>query len=86
MTACCETESKTHIIPLWFPIVSTSYTIDRLEICACLILTDLYLECSYEDLLCIFADRKNVGFLLPFSYRLNKKLNITFRTLCSGKH
>ena len=36
-TECCETDSKTHSIPRWFRIVSTSYTIDLLEICACFI-------------------------------------------------
>ena len=37
LTACRETESKTHSIPLWFLIVSTSYTVDPPEICACFI-------------------------------------------------
>ena len=84
-TACCETESKTvcYTATSWFPMVSVSCTIDLTETQKCFHLmenafTKIY-DASVIKRTCPFR------FPLTFSYRVNKKQNMTFRMLRSGK-
>ena len=88
-TACCETESKTvcYTATSWFPMVSASCTIDTTETSKCFHLMENAFTkiCDASVIKQTCSKRNEFGFPLTFSYRVNKKRNMAFPMLRSGK-
>ena len=71
----------------WFPMVSASCTIDPTETRKCFhLMENAFTKIYYASIIKQMRPKRNkFGFPLTFSYCVNKKRNMTFWTLPSGK-